>query len=122
METAHGVGEVDLICLPPSTGLVCVLDHLDRQTRGMLEVDEPLSEPLASGSRDGRPCAGSGDPARMEAFRDLPCRQWPESGPNPSGPLPCDRETWSWPFPARPFRWRNRGGSERSGRQTEWSV
>lgn len=53
----------------------------------MLEVDERLPEPLVD-LVIGLPCAGSGDPARMEAFRGLPCRQWPESDPNLGVPLP----------------------------------
>lgn len=53
MEAAHGAGEVDLIRLPPCAGLVGVFDDLDRQTGGMLEVDEEWKRPAAYGVHGG---------------------------------------------------------------------
>src|SRR5579862_8047969 len=44
MESTNGFGEVYFVGLPTGAPVVSILDHFDRQTAGVLEVDEGLSE------------------------------------------------------------------------------
>src|ERR1700686_2947999 len=52
METAHGLRKADFIGSPSRPLIVRILDHLDRQTRGMLEVEERLSETFVNTAMD----------------------------------------------------------------------